>query len=419
MRKTNHSQTFLRKRKFLIVLPLIVIPFLTMAFWAFGGGKTTSSSSSKSQKQTLGLNVNLPASGDKDNSFTDKLSFYEKADKDSAKLKKEISDDPYYNLSKTLNDGEEQNDFSLKHRAQPSSVKYGSNSSAVSLETLSGNNDPNEEKVMRKLKLLNDAINKPAPKVRAGYDRPTVNHEDNQFSASVDKLENMMQVMNKGEDGEDPEMKKLEGVLDKILDIQHPEKIKEKTPASSSEKEKVLPVEVKDEYSSVSLLQSCDSLLPVIIKTTGFFGLDGKVNQTTASNAVAAVVHETQTLVNGSTVKLRLLQDITVNKTIIPNGSFVYGTASLKNERLEIEINSILYGNSLFPVKLETYDLDGVEGLFIPGSIDRNVAKQSADNAVQNIGISSLNPTITEQAAAAGIDAAKTLFSKKIKLMKV
>ncbi|MBK6993326.1 MAG: conjugative transposon protein TraM [Chitinophagaceae bacterium] len=39
---------------------------------------------------------------------------------------------------------------------------------------------------------------------------------------------------------------------------------------------------------------------------------------------------------------------------------------SLNNERLEAEINSIRYGNSLFPVKLEIYDMDGLPGIYIP-----------------------------------------------------
>jgi len=32
-----------KQRKFLLVLPLLVIPFMTMAFWALGGGKKQNS----------------------------------------------------------------------------------------------------------------------------------------------------------------------------------------------------------------------------------------------------------------------------------------------------------------------------------------------------------------------------------------
>ena len=38
MKNVQRSQAFLRKRKMMMVLPLLVLPFLTMAFWALGGG---------------------------------------------------------------------------------------------------------------------------------------------------------------------------------------------------------------------------------------------------------------------------------------------------------------------------------------------------------------------------------------------
>ncbi len=63
--------------------------------------------------------------------------------------------------------------------------------------------------------------------------------------------------------------------------------------------------------------------------------------------------------------------------------------------------------------------MDGMDGIYIPGAIARDVAKQSADRAVQNIGLTSLNPSIGVQAASAGIEAAKTLFNKKVKLIRV
>lgn len=45
----------------------------------------------------------------------------------------------------------------------------------------------------------------------------------------------------------------------------------------------------------------------------------------------------------------------------------VSGLVSLENERLQVEISSIRYNNSLFPVKLEVYDMDGLAGIYIPG----------------------------------------------------
>jgi len=79
----------------------------------------------------------------------------------------------------------------------------------------------------------------------------------------------------------------------------------------------------------------------------------------------------------------------------------------------------VRFGNSLFPVELSVYDMDGLDGIYIPGAITRDVAKQSADRSMQTIGLTSLDPSWGAQAASAGIEAAKTLFSRKVKLIKV
>jgi conjugative transposon TraM protein len=114
-----------------------------------------------------------------------------------------------------------------------------------------------------------------------------------------------------------------------------------------------------------------------------------------------------------------LLNDIYINGSIIPKGNFVFGIASLNGERLEAGINSIRYNNSLYPVKLEVYDMDGLAGIYIPGAITRDVAKQSVDNNLQLMELSTMDPSLKAQAAAAGIGAAKSLLSKKVKQIKV
>ena len=131
------------------------------------------------------------------------------------------------------------------------------------------------------------------------------------------------------------------------------------------------------------------------------------------------MVHQAQTLVDGSIVKLRLLDEVFINGNLIPKDKFVYGVASLNGERLIIKINNIRSNNSLYPVDLSVVDMDGLDGIYIPGAITRDVAKQSADRAVQGIGFATLDPSLKVQAATAGIEAAKTLFSKKAKLIKV
>jgi len=152
---------------------------------------------------------------------------------------------------------------------------------------------------------------------------------------------------------------------------------------------------------------------------SGFFGLEDQQTLSEENNSIEAVVHETQTLVNGAVVKLRLLNDVYINGALIPKGTFVFGMASLAGERLEIEINSIRYNQSLYPVKLELYDIDGLPGIYIPGAITRDAAKQSADNSLQLMELATMDPTLKAQATAAGISAAKGLLSRKVKQVKV
>ncbi|NNU33681.1 conjugative transposon protein TraM [Mucilaginibacter sp. S1162] len=118
-------------------------------------------------------------------------------------------------------------------------------------------------------------------------------------------------------------------------------------------------------------------------------------------------------------IKLRLLDGVYINGKLIPKGSFVYGTCALNNERLEIKIASIRYLNNILPVSLSVYDLDGMEGLYVPGSIGRDAAKNGVGDAVQSMQLLSMDQSVGAQAASAGVEAAKGLFNHKVKQIKV
>jgi len=394
------SPVFLRKRKMLLVLPALVLPFITLAFWALGGG-----AGNRSQKPvtSAGLNLQLPNAHFKDDKSENKLSFYEQADEDSIKLGKEINNDPFLK-------GEGNKDSSFFHLTPASSNS--------SYNPLTGEDytDPNEKKVYQKLAQLNEQLNTSNIKnnsneVKSSEATSSVNNEDGK------RLNHLMQDMDKKDSvTDDPEMNQLNGMMDKILDIQHPERVKEKLQEKNIEnKRNIFPVNKEPIVSSISLL---DTSVKQQNDSNGFFGLEDE-NNFKEQNAIEAVVHENQTLVDGAVIKLRILNDISINGNIIPKDNFVFGIASLSGERLQVEINSIRVGHSLFPVKLIVYDMDGLPGIYIPGAITRDVAKESLNNATQMMEVSSLDPSVKAQATTAGIDAVKTLLSKKTKLVKV
>jgi len=417
----QHSEKFLRKRKFLLALPVLIIPFLTMAFWAAGGGKRAPKLT-MSAKQ--GLNLKLPDPKLKDDRSLNKLSFYELAQKDSQKLKSEIENNQY--RLRLQNDSKKYNLSQLKTLAENSSNQYhqpgltGNNGLIVSPDTSPKSSKSAEENLMKKLNLLENEINKPIEKKQAEktFEKTDLRRSDANFSSDVDRLENMMQGLNDKGEG-DPEIRKLDSVLDKIIDIQHPELIKEKMEKRGNQSKKsVFPVCPQESATTVSLLGDESNTKENAL--VGFYGLNDENNfNSPAQNSIQAVVQESQTVVSGSVAKLRLLSDININGNIIPKNNFVFGISQLNGERLAIEINSISFNNLIFPVHLEVYDLDGLAGIYVPGAITRDVVKQSANSSMQSMGISTFDPSLGAQAATAGINAAKDLLGKKIKTIRV
>lgn len=425
-----HSQMFLQKRKFVMVLPLLVLPFLTMIFWALGGGEGSPAQARSIQKS--GLNLELPDAHFNTEEWN-KLSLYEKAERDLLKFEEESKNDPYFTLA-TLEEQTSQDE----QEVQPMESTKGStkNTQRASPQKRVGYVDPNEAKVNQKLDQLYRELNKTSETSHELNKQESIppDKPDPQFSSDVQQLEQMMEMMSKS-DQNDPEMQQIGGMLDKILDIQHPERVREKIKEESEQKKgQVFPVETYQTEEDISLIShgkkgkilSADSsaflskVFEVHTKQNAFYGLDDEASgENTSDNAIEAVIHDTQELVAGSTVKMRLMSDVYINGRLIPKGQFIYGTCAITGERLTIEINSVRGDNSLFPVSLSVFDMDGLEGIYIPGAITRDVAKQSSDQAMQSMQFMTMDQSLGAQAASAGLQAAKGLFSKKMKLIRV
>ncbi|HUZ57796.1 MAG TPA: conjugative transposon protein TraM [Hanamia sp.] len=407
--KEKHSAKFLRQRKMMLVLPVLIIPFVTMGFWALGGGQGQAKNNLSDINN--GLNLQLPDAVFKDDKNADKLSFYNEADADSLKRDELLRNDPYYKDSIISRRNTIMSDTGNLGSITPS---YGGLNQSPYNKTA----DANEQRIYQKINEINKQINKPdiGTQTNSNPNQPNTNNDSNeQFSSEVDRLQDMMQQMN-GSPEADPEMQQLNGTLEKILDIQHPDRVTEKLKEKSlKNKEQVFIVTKQTAKNNISLLDTGKSKKDTENK---FFGAEEDADSE-EQNSIEAVVHQTQTLVNGAVVKMRLLNDIYINGSSIPKGNFVFGIAELNDERLEINISSIRNNNSIFPVKLEVFDMDGLPGIYIPGGISRDVARQTTDNGLQLLDLTSMNPSLKAQATANGINTAKSLLSKKVKQVKV
>ncbi|MBE0393258.1 hypothetical protein BJQ96_03121 [Flavobacterium sp. PL0002] len=415
MERKTESLKMQRQRKMFMVLPLLVLPFITALFWILGGGKMDAVTLESVEK--TGFNTKLPDVNGREAIFLDKMKYYEQAAIDSAKLDELIKNDPNY-LSQTFQDAgtETVTDTTFKG----SSYTNGNGGLNTSIYR-----DSNEEKIHKKLEALQKAINSPTIVEEQNpssnqYAKPTTSE---MHSEDINRLEYMISSMDGRKEEQDPELKQLGGMLENILDIQHPERVQERLRKVSKENRgQVFTISTKTMEGMVSLLQSSPEN-PLGTdgqsRRNGFYSFDENTSTVDMQNTISAVIHETQTIVTGATVKLRLTNAIYINGVAIPKDHFLFGIASLQGERLNIKINSIRYSNSLFPVALSVYDMDGLDGIYIPGTINRDVAKTTADRSMQSIGMGTLDDSWGAQAAGAGIEAAKSLLSKKVKLVKV
>jgi conjugative transposon TraM protein len=392
---------FKRRRNFLLALPILVWPFLAMAFWALGGGSTSEGKSLPS-----GLSTELPEPILKVEK-EDKLSLYELAEAAEKKRKDAILSDPYFQ------DSSKQEPLSFDDWKRPEVLsqtlfnKPGGSTldSLIQTDPLPAGiiNDEQAQKVLQRLSQLHQTISQAPPSPKMETKPVQGSAEDPSFSNHVDRLEDMMHLV-KDQGSEDPEMEKIQGVLERIVDIQHPERVHH-DPVS-------LPLK---EPTSLYTLSNTGSEAP----DTGFYGGLQDVKVPGASNVIEADVQGSQLLQEGGLIKLKLGQPVFIASVKIPEGTFVYGRCHFREERLEVTISSLRFGVSIFPVKLEVYDLDGLPGISIPGELAREIAKSSGASAVQRIDMSNMDPSLKVQAAAAGIGAAKSFFSKKITRIQV
>jgi len=399
-----------KKRKLFLVLPLIALPFISILFYVLGGGRMGTATAENDTKQ--GFNFKLPISKFKEDSTLDKMSYYEKAATDSMKLLEQIKKDPNYSSSQLLNGLEQEYSGEDFERAIFPQGKSAFNSAPLQ--------QGSEKKVYEKIKELQKIISQPAGVDKYGQDMSEFENygSSNETSKEIKSLEQMMSSMGSAEQP-DPELQQLGGMLENILDIQHPSRVEERLKQSSDQKKgKILSVAFKKEIDNSTLLEQKEKSAGAS-PVNSFYGGNENSQADNQPNAIQAVIHETQTIVNGSIVKLRLSRDIMLQGTTIPKNTFLYGTASLKGERLEVKVNNIQYQNSIYPVELTVYGLDGIDGIYILGAINRDVAKASADRSIQTLGLSGVTDSWGAQAAGLGIEAAKSLMSKKVKLIKV
>ncbi len=335
-----------QKRKFLLILPVLVIPFLFIAFYSLGGGKDKLGSTLKKGTET-GFNTELPPVLFDDNEGKmNKLDYYKRADLDSIRRKEQMQQDPY-----------RRGDGKLTSRLPGMAVP-----------------DTQPDYLLKKLDLLQRKLEEPK------ITKPTVHQA---VEKHADRWEDIIpapagKVQVRDNPVADPELEKLDSMLDKIARIQQPKR-----------EEAVM--------SAVELFAETDTVI----------------------NSLPAVVQEDQLLVAGGTIALRLTEAVRINGVLFSKDQPAYGVVSINNDRMLITVHSIRREQSIYPTALQAYDLDGLPGIHIPGSLGRETAKQSLDQSISSMNIAPFDASPAAQVTNAGVQAAKSLLSRKARQVRV
>lgn len=194
-------------------------------------------------------------------------------------------------------------------------------------------------------------------------------------------------------------------------------------------REKVVPKPVSQVHQSVVSLLAApmenDDFLEQYSKPRNMGFITAAGNETvTDKNSIRASVYQTVTISNGKELQLRLQEPMRAGNMLIPANTILTGSAKIGGERLHITITSIQYADNVIPVEMEVYDLDGMQGIYVPNSAELNAVKEIAANMGTSMGSSI---TITDDAGSqlaadlgrSAIQGASQYISQKMREVKV
>jgi conjugative transposon TraM protein len=346
------------------------------------------------EKLTSAFNPKIPQAHLKDKP-KNKLELYMEAMKDSVQHANERLKDPYVSGKDTTS--------TIIHSLPPAGR------SVFSRRT--GSNDVNETKVNDRLSRLLKELNQPVETQIPVSNIPSI-QKMAVSNPDIVRMEKLLQTVNTNT-GNDQDLQKLDTLVNKLIQLQTGQvSAPSKTDAKSKPARIALPV------TNYPVILPDSNYLQT---NSGFYGLDNtksdspKVDQT----AIKAIIQNDQVVQDGSTVQIRLNQDMYIKDLQIPAGQLIAGYATIANERVQVKINSIMSNNAVYPVALVLFDLDGLPGINVPGAVTVESAKEGMNQAVQSMDVYAPVDNIGAQVAVSGLAAARSLIGKKLRKVQV
>jgi len=123
------------------------------------------------------------------------------------------------------------------------------------------------------------------------------------------------------------------------------------------------------------------------------FNTVGAESEAVDASLIRAMIDKTTKAHEGTRLRFKRLDNVTVNGVKLKKGTYLYGTVTgFGQQRVRATITSILIGGKFINVNLSVFDNDGMEGFYVPESAFRDFMKEAGSSTVQqNISFESEN----------------------------
>ena len=363
-----------QQRKKMIVFPLMFLAFAGCMYLIFA----PSSNDGTQREEVGGFNADIPLPTE-DGIIADKQKAYEAAQLERKQQEK----------MKTLQDF----GFTLGEQQQAAELELIPESEEEKPQNSGGSAYRGSVSSVR---ASADAYRNINQQLSTFYETPKEDKEKEELKRQVEELTAQLEDKEKASIGVDDQMAILEKSYELAakynLNGEQNGQVAQVTPAGTiTQKPQAYPVQTVRENTVSGLQQPMnDADFIRAYSQNRNYGFNTAVGTGYAmgKNTIAACIHQDQTLTDGQTVKLRLLDPLQAGNVLVAKNTVVSGTVKVQGERLDVLVSSIEYAGNIIPVELAVFDTDGQKGLSVPSSMEQEAFNEAMANIGSGLGTS-------------------------------
>jgi conserved protein found in conjugate transposon traM len=230
---------------------------------------------------------------------------------------------------------------------------------------------------------------KQSAKARESYYTPNADAQKQQDDEDFNRSMEMMRMLNEGNKSEETKQEEKEydpvkGLREQMLFLDSLEKSKD--PAYKRQME----AQGRMKANKDKMDEFLNSTMQV--SKTRNLGAFNHISKQKENFTIKSVIDENIKGYLGSRIRLRLLEDIFIGKkkVQVKKGTFLYAEISgFSQQRVFLNIVSVMVDNDIYPINLSIYDMDGMKGLYVPSSAFREMTRELGANSIQGVNVES------------------------------